>query len=70
MIFFHNFFQEPYNQITFEIVGDDAAPTYFEIDPTKGEIKIKRDIKSDTETQYQVLWDFYERDNIPQSIDY
>ena len=46
--------QEPYNKITYEIVGDDAAPTYFEVEPTRGEIKVKRDIKTDTETSYQV----------------
>ncbi len=50
----HIALQDPYNKITFEIVGDDAAPTYFSIDADKGEIKIQRDIKTDTETNYQV----------------
>ena len=47
-------FQSEYKNITYEIVGDDAAPTYFSIDATKGDIRIKRDIKTDTETDYQV----------------
>ena len=35
-------------------MGDDAAPTYFAVNTEKGDISIKRDIKSDTETDYQI----------------
>ncbi len=44
----------PYNQITYSIVGDDSAPNYFAVNETSGQVKIRRDIKNDRETDYQV----------------
>ena len=47
-------FQSPYNDVTYELIGDGAAPFYFAIDPTSGLITIQRDISSDTTEDYQV----------------
>lgn len=47
-------FQAPYNKVTYSIVGDDAAPNYFEVDGERGDVKVKTDIKSDLATDYQI----------------
>ncbi len=47
--------QAPFNTITLSAVGDDAAPTFFEV-MQDGRIKVKSgaNLASDTETDYRV----------------
>ena len=47
--------QEPFNTVTLSAIGDDSAPTFFEIGQD-GRIKVKAgaDLASDTETSYRV----------------
>ena len=46
---------KPFNELTFDIVGDDNAAAYFSISD-KGVVKVKKDLRSapGTETQYKV----------------
>ena len=57
-------FQEPFSQVTLKAIGDDAAPTFFEISQD-GRIKIKAgaNLTSDTETSYRVTIFFENYDN-------
>ena len=47
-------FQDPFNVITYAIIGDDLAPHYFKINKDDGKITITTDIKNDVVTDYQV----------------
>ncbi len=49
------FSQAPFNTITLSAVGDDAAPSFFEV-MQDGRIKVKSgaNLASDTETDYRV----------------
>jgi len=48
--------QEPFNKVDYEMIGDDSAPTYFSVGKEQGEIKLRSgvNLKSDTETTYIV----------------
>ena len=48
-------FQEPFGTVTLNTIGDDAAPTFFEINQ-EGRIKVKAgaNLTTDTETNYRV----------------
>ena len=46
--------QDPFNVITYAIIGDDLAPHYFKINKDDGNITITTDIKNDVVTDYQV----------------
>ena len=47
--------QKPFNTVTLRLIGDDAAPTFFEVTPSK-QVKVKAGVHltSDTETEYMV----------------
>ena len=47
-------FQDPFNTITYAIIGDDLALHYFKINRNDGKITITTDIKNDVVTDYQV----------------
>ncbi len=44
----------PFKTITYSLIGDDASPTFFEIEPDSGLIKVKRDLKSENVDFYNV----------------
>ena len=46
--------QAPFNQVTVSIIGDDAATTFFNIQPDTGVISLAQSILTDTETSYKV----------------
>ena len=46
---------DSFGVIRYRIIGDDTAPTYFEIDSSSGEIRLKQSLADDTKTEYQVL---------------
>ena len=45
---------DSFGVIRYRLIGDDSAPTYFEIDSVTGEIKLKQSLAEDTKTEYQV----------------
>ena len=47
-------FQNPFNVLQYSIIGDDAAPTYFQIDSTTGVITMRQSISSDPTDIYTV----------------
>ena len=46
--------QAPYNTVSYDIIGDDAAPTYFTINSVSGVISIGQSIASDPSDRYTV----------------
>ncbi|RUS85645.1 hypothetical protein EGW08_006591, partial [Elysia chlorotica] len=46
--------QAPYNTVTYDIIGDDAAPTYFTINAVTGVISIGQSIASDPSDRYTI----------------
>ncbi|GFN78435.1 protocadherin fat 4, partial [Plakobranchus ocellatus] len=46
--------QAPYNAVTYDIIGDDAAPTYFTINSITGVISIGQAIASDPSDRYTI----------------
>lgn len=47
-------FQDQFGLITYKIIGDDSAPTYFGINPQTGDIKLTASVLTDTIVTYQV----------------
>lgn len=52
-IFVFYTFQSPFNQVSYSIIGDDAAPSFFMMNSTSGWITLGRSLSSDTVTSYQ-----------------
>ena len=46
--------KERFGVVRYRIIGDDSAPTFFQIDDRTGEIKLKELLREDTETEYQI----------------
>ena len=46
--------KNPFNKITYSIIGDDTAPVYFNIDANSGRITLKSSVNGDDQTQYKV----------------
>lgn len=44
----------PGNQVRYEIIGRGIADRYFTIDPNIGVLRIKDDLRKETDTEYQV----------------
>ena len=44
----------PFRTITYSLIGDDAAPTFFEIEPESGLIKVRRDLRTEKVDFYNV----------------
>lgn len=42
------------SDIVYEIIGNPPAPYYFSIDPIRGDIRVLRSIRFDTNTRYNV----------------
>jgi hypothetical protein len=50
------YFQNPFNHVTYDFIGDDSAPSYFSLDTDNGDIKVREevDLPADTEITYMV----------------
>jgi protocadherin Fat 4 len=48
------FHQEPFNKISYKIIGDDTAPNYFRIDANNGQISISNNLANDGTWEYKV----------------
>lgn len=46
--------QSPFNVVTYSIIGDDQAPTLFNINPSTGFISMSSGINNDGTSFYQV----------------
>ena len=46
--------KEPFNQIRYSIIGDDAAPNFFRIDEKSGRISVSNNLESDGTRVYRV----------------
>ncbi len=48
-------FQEPFNKVSFELIGDDTGPSFFQLEPN-GDIKLRSGVNLpvDKEIQYTV----------------
>ena len=44
----------PFSKLTYELLGDDQAPTFFKIDETSGRVTVKADLKADMAVVYQL----------------
>ena len=44
----------PFKTITYSLIGDDATPTFFEIESESGLIKVKRDLRTENVDFYNV----------------
>ena len=44
----------PFKTITYSLIGDDAAPTFFEIESESGLIKVRRDLRTENVDFYNV----------------
>lgn len=50
------FFQNPYNVVSLQVIGDDKATTYFDIEQltNTANVKVKADLTADADTYYTV----------------
>ena len=46
--------KQPYNQITYSIIGDDNAASLFSVGTKSGQISLKNSINSLTQTEFKV----------------
>ena len=44
----------PFKTLTYSLIGDDAAPTFFDIERETGLIKVKRDLRTENVDFYNV----------------
>lgn len=44
----------PFNRVRYTIVGEDSAPAYFSISQETGEIRVKANLRADSQTKYTV----------------
>ena len=47
-------FQEPFNKVTYAIIGDDSAPSYFRINENSGAIQVSNNLENDATRTYSV----------------
>ena len=48
------FFQPPFNQVTYQLIGDDPAPTFFRLDNNIIRVGNVSDLETETRTEYTV----------------
>ena len=46
--------RDPFNKLSYEIIGDDAAPGFFRIDATNGRITVSNNLENDGTREYKV----------------
>ena len=51
---YFNILQPPFNTVTYEIVGDDTAQSFFVIDEFTGAITLRQSVNGDPVTEYKV----------------
>ena len=44
----------PYNEVSYTLVGENNAPTFFDVNPVNGEIRLRSSLLQDTNQQYRV----------------
>ena len=44
----------PFNVISYRIIGDNKAPSFFRINPRSGDINLNSTLESDSDTAYTV----------------
>ena len=60
IIYLWIFFQSQFNQITFRVIGDDTAPTYFDVfgasftSLNQGEVRVAANLANDNRDLYYV----------------
>ena len=47
-------FQPPFNQFTYQMVGDGNSVDYFAVNPNSGDVTVKRNLGDDTNLNYTV----------------
>ena len=47
--------EAPFNVITYRIIGDNKAPSFFRINPQSGDINLNTTLDSDSDTAYTVI---------------
>ena len=50
----NTFVQAPFNEVTYELIGDDDGPDYFQIDDKSGKISVKKDLRAENVDFYNV----------------
>jgi len=46
--------QAPFNTLTYSIIGDDSAPSYFSVNSTTGNVFLASRVDFDTLSEYRV----------------
>ena len=44
----------PFDQISYKVIGDNKAPTFFQVNPQSGDIKLNVSLETDTDSFYTV----------------
>ncbi|KAL8559117.1 hypothetical protein ACOMHN_046165 [Nucella lapillus] len=45
----------PFNQVTYSLIGEDKSPTFFDVNPNSGEIRLRSSLLQDTDQSYKLL---------------
>ncbi|XP_076458559.1 protocadherin Fat 1-like [Babylonia areolata] len=45
----------PYNQVTYDLVGDGNSPTFFDVNPSSGEIRLRSSLLQDSAQSYTLF---------------
>ena len=53
----------PFNAVTYTIIGDDRAPTFFEIGSDDGKVVVRKDLKTENVEFYTVRHQYLINDN-------
>ena len=53
-MFDSNSFQEPFNKVTYALIGDDSATNYFQINAESGAISVSNNLENDGTRTYSV----------------
>ena len=49
-----SFFQKPFNTLTYELIGDGSATSFFEINSEDGRITVSQDLRAENIEFYHV----------------
>ena len=48
------FLQSPFRNVSYDLIGDDAAASYFRVDPTSGAISITNNLATDPTREFKL----------------